>query len=63
MLVVMERKFVVTKTNVSDGLRDRETKEQKIVVFAQSGHLRFSLTCGPYQQDSVDPDLDLSQNF
>ena len=29
MLVVMERKFVVTKTNMSDDLRDRETKGQK----------------------------------
>ena len=29
MFVVMERKFVVTKTNMSDDLRDRETKGQK----------------------------------
>ena len=29
MLVVMERKFVVTKTNMSDDHRDRETKGQK----------------------------------
>ena len=40
MLVVMEGKFVVTKTNLSDDLRDRKRKDRKFDVFAQSVHLR-----------------------
>ena len=41
MLVVMESKFVVTKTASETAKR----KERKIEVFAKSGHLRFSLSC------------------
>ena len=37
ILVVIEKKFVVTKTNISDDLRDSETKGQK--NYAQSEHL------------------------
>ena len=44
MLVAMETKFVVT--NSSDNIETAKQKDRKIEVFAQSRHLRFSLTCG-----------------
>ena len=37
MLVVTERKFVVTNTNMSDHLRDRVTKGQKSGSFCSVG--------------------------
>ena len=43
MLVVMKRKSVVTKTNMSDDLRDRETKGQKNCSVRTSAFLMFEI--------------------
>ena len=41
MLIVVERKFVVTKTNIADDPSNRRNeKDRKLEVFVQLGHLR-----------------------